>query len=144
MNFHEYSKGEIGTPLSLETLEKMKSNSRFLTHFFRDNQPVNIFYYKKDSSRFFIIEYINKIIGYFWTEKITNKIFQIKNAFIFDPYKNKGIGSECYITLINNAGVKFIHDTQLSDVAEYIWKNKLPSLGLIKGIYDRKINTIYS
>ena len=125
----EYNKGELGRPLSF---------------FFRNHKPVNIFHQIDGDSHYFILEYIGNLIGYFWAVEITNKILQIKNSVIYDNWQNKGIGTEAHISLVMHSGYKFIHDTQLTDTAEHIWKNKLPSVGLVKNIYDKELDKTYS
>lgn len=139
----EYNRGEAGESLSLGFLQQLKAHARFLTHFFRDQSPVRIYHTDQDQDKYFIIEWQDQIIGYIWCRRVTDRIYQVKMSRINPPFQNKGLGTESYVHVIRNMGVAFIHDTQLSDQAEHIWRVKLPSANLIRGIYDLKLDKTY-
>jgi len=67
----------------------------------------------------------------------------VKDEQIFHKFRNKGIGTEMYITLAKIGGFRFINDIQLSDSSENMWKNKLLTNHIIKGIYDRNLDKVY-
>lgn len=142
----EYNIGNAETPASSELVEKMRRRGEFLTKFNgTDGYPVKIFKSVDHNNLWFIAEYKDEIIGYIKTDELpTNpQILQVKDAQIYFAYQNQGIGTRMYSALALSAGYRFIHDTQLSPQAEKIWKEKLPGLHLIKGIYDRKRDQVY-
>jgi hypothetical protein len=139
----EYNKGDVGEPLPLHRLQHIQSESQFVTHFFRDQQPVKLFQFMTPDHTYFTITYQDRIIGYFWCVPITSDILQIKSAHVFPPHQNMGIGTEARIRLVRTLHIRFIHDTQLSDQEEYVWRVKLPAAGVIRGIYDRELDTTY-
>lgn len=142
-NLTEYNKGEAGQGLSQSFLHSLREQAEFLTHFFRDQKPVNIYQTHMDSDKYFLIEYLDRTIGYLWCKHVNRNIYQVKLSYIVPEFRGQGLGTESYIQIMRNAGVRFIHDTQLSDEAEQIWRNKLPSANLIKGIYDRQLDQVY-
>jgi len=140
----EYNKGDVGEPVDINRLQKLKQQSTFLTKFNRNELPVNIFKTVDHNSVWFILEYNNNIIGYIRTEMVPNtNILQAKDEQIFSQFRNQGIGTELYITLARIGGLRFIHDIQLSDTSENMWKNKLVSQHIVKGIYDKILDKVY-
>jgi hypothetical protein len=139
----EYNKGDVGEPLPLHRLQQIQSESQFVTHFFRDQQPVKLFQLVTPDHTYFTFTYEDHVIGYFWCVPVTKDILQIKSAHVFPPHQNKGMGTEARIRLVRTLNKRFIHDTQLSDQEEHVWRVKLPAAGVIRGIYDRESDTTY-
>jgi hypothetical protein len=139
----EYNKGEAGQGLSDQLVKQLAQQAQFLTHFFREQLPVRIFHTHMDQDKYFILEWKDQIVGYFWCRRVTDQIYQIKLSHIYPQFQNQGLGTESYVHIVRNTGVAFIHDSQLSDQAEHIWRAKLPAANLIRGIYDRKLDQTY-
>ena len=139
----EYNKGSAGKPFSSQTLLKMRAQAEFETHFFRDQTEIKIFRVWNPPDVYLLLEQREEIIGYFWCRQQNDSILQIKFSYLVPEFRNRGIGTEAYIHLAHTAGYRLIHDTQLSDEAEKIWRNRLPSVGLIRGIWDRHLDTVY-
>jgi len=139
----EYNKGDVGSPLPMHKLQHILGQSEFVTHFFRDQQPVKLFQWVSSDHTYFLITYLDQIIGYFWCVPVTGRSLQIKSAHVFSPHQNKGIGTEARIRLVRTLHIQFIHDTQLSDQEEQVWRVKLPAAGVIRGIYDRALDKTY-
>lgn len=139
----EYNKGAAGEPFNSQTLDKLRARAEFITHFFRDQIQIKIFQVTHLPDVYFLLERREQIIGYFWCRQIEDNILQVKFSYIFPKFHNQGLGTEAYVHLIHLVGKRLIHDTQLSHQAEQIWKNKLPQLGLVRGIWDRRLNVTY-
>lgn len=109
-----------------------------------------IFYFEDVSQCFYILSDRNKdnIHGYIILINISEDIWQVKDAIVFDA--NKGIGTTLYHFIVRKGNTvqnvqtkRLIHDTQLSQQAEKLWKDKLVSIGLLRKIYDKKLDTVY-
>lgn len=124
-------------------IEQLRTTAKFLTHFFREQAPVRIFHTDMDQDKYFLMEWKDQIVGYIWCRRVTDRIYQVKLSHIHDEFRNKGLGTESYVHIMRNAGVAFIHDTQLSAQAEHIWRVKLPAANLIQGVYDIKLGQTY-
>ena len=140
----EYNKGEAGQGLSNGFIEQLRTTAKFLTHFFRSQSPVRIFHTDIDQDKYFLIEWKDQLVGYFWCRRVRDAIYQVKLSHINAAYQGQGLGTDSYIHIMRNAGVSFIHDAQLSDQAEHIWRVKLPAANLIRGIYDLKLDLTYN
>lgn len=109
-----------------------------------------IFYFAEDGQCFYILSDRNRedVYGYVILNHISDDIWQVKDAIVFDT--NKGIGTTLYHFIVRKGNnlqnvqtKRLIHDTQLSPQAERLWKDKLVSTGLIRKIYDKKLNKMY-
>ncbi|NJO64679.1 MAG: hypothetical protein HC836_43035 [Richelia sp. RM2_1_2] len=109
-----------------------------------------VFYFEDVGQCFYILSDRSKdsIHGYIMLINISNDIWQVKDAVVFDS--NKGIGTTLYHFIVRKGNTaqnvstkRLMHDTQLSQQAEKLWKDKLVSSGLLRKIYDKKLDTVY-
>lgn len=63
------------------------------------------------------------IVGYAWlNNKVSDgKYWQVRDVFIYDPYKRKGVGYNLYVKLIKN-GFNLINGYSLSTEIEKVWR----------------------
>lgn len=61
------------------------------------------------------------IVGYMYLHKMNDKIWQVRDVIIFDPYKKKGLGFDLYVKLIKE-GYNLINGYSLSTEVESLWR----------------------
>lgn len=110
-----------------ENLTQLKVSSTVL------NKIFVTFEYNIDANHkvFIIVDRLDHshIAGYMFIQKI-KKYWQSLGAAVFDPYKNKGLGTDLYLNIIN-CGYQLINGTELSSSSEKVWL-KLKDLTIIK------------
>ncbi|NJO64676.1 MAG: hypothetical protein HC836_43020 [Richelia sp. RM2_1_2] len=114
-------------------------------------QTFLVYYYEESNQGFYIISNREKteLYGHIIIEHIAGDVWQVKDAYV--KIQGEGLGTNLYFFIIRvgnkNKGVslkKLIHDTQLSPIAERIWKVSLVKKGITRKIYDKKLGKVYS
>lgn len=79
-------------------------------------------------------------VGYCFIKRISEEFWQVQDTTIYNPYKNKGYGTDLYVN-IRRHSYQLLSGFSLSKQAENIWVNKLPKFVNVS-VYDKVENKI--
>lgn len=124
---NEYRKAPMVDELSIHSLQTFMSNTKHLTLLKASSTVLGkifvIFEYSFDKNNkvFILVDRKDNqhIAGYLFIKKVSN-YWQPLGSVIYNPYKNKGLGTDLYINVVN-AGYQLINGTELSNSSERVW-----------------------